>query len=93
MSQNTVDRTNPVDHRAVVESVRSARSFELELPIVGSIPVPPPEQIAYFAVVGLMVAFEIIEWPVAVTIAAGHLLATEQHNHVLEEIGEALEGV
>ncbi|GAA3194190.1 hypothetical protein GCM10020255_095210 [Rhodococcus baikonurensis] len=42
---------------------------------------------------GLMVAFEIIEWPVAVTIAAGHLLATEQHNHVLEEIGEALEGV
>ena len=72
MSQNTVDRTNPVDHRAVVESVRSARSFELELPIVGSIPVPPPEQIAYFAVMGLMVAFEIIEWPVAVTIAAGH---------------------
>jgi hypothetical protein len=88
MSQNTVDHTNPVDHRAVVESVRSARSFELELPIVGAIPVPRPEQIAYFAVMGLMVAFEIIEWP-----AAGHLLATEQHNHVLEEIGEALEGV
>ena len=71
MSQNTVDHTNPVDHRAVVESVRSARSFELELPIVGAIPVPRPEQIAYFAVMGLMVAFEIIEWPVAVTIAAG----------------------
>ena len=93
MSQNTVDHTNPVDHRAVVESVRSARSHELELPIVGAVPVPRPEQIAYFAVMGLMVAFEIIEWPVAVTIAAGHLLATEQHNHVLEEIGEALEGV
>ena len=28
MSQNTVDHTNPVDHRAVVESVRSARSFD-----------------------------------------------------------------
>ena len=61
MSQNTVDHTNPVDHRAVVESVRSARSHELELPIVGAIPVPRPEQIAYFAVMGLMVAFDIKE--------------------------------
>ncbi|MDV6277726.1 hypothetical protein R3Q06_29975 [Rhodococcus erythropolis] len=56
------DHANTVDHRAVVESVRSTRSFE-------------------------------IEWPAAVTISAGHLLATERHNHVLEEIGEALEGV
>ncbi|MDV8008804.1 hypothetical protein [Rhodococcus sp. IEGM 1318] len=41
---------------------------------------------------GLMVAFE-IEGPAAVTISAGHLIAMGRHNHVLEEIGEALEGV
>lgn len=80
-----------VDHRSVVESVRNARRFEVELPVLGTVAVPPPEQIAYFAVMGLMVAFEVIEWPIAVTIAAGHLLAAEQHNHVLEEIGDALQ--
>ncbi|NMM83346.1 hypothetical protein B2J88_03065 [Rhodococcus sp. SRB_17] len=82
-----------LDQRSTVEAVRSAHRFELNLPVLGAVPVPPPEQLAYFAAMGLMVAFEIIEWPIALTIAAGHLLATEQHNRILEEVGEALEGV
>ncbi|MCJ0904759.1 hypothetical protein [Rhodococcus sp. ARC_M6] len=90
MSQQVAD---VLDQRSAVEAVRSAHRFELNLPVLGAVPLPPPEQLAYFAAMGLMVAFEIIEWPIALTIAAGHLLATEQHNRVLEEVGEALEGV
>ncbi|MDI9915765.1 hypothetical protein [Rhodococcus sp. IEGM 1379] len=90
MSQQVAD---VLDQRSAVEAVRSAHRFELNLPVLGAVPVPPPEQLAYFAAMGLMVAFEIIEWPIALTIAAGHLLATDQHNRILEEVGEALEGV
>jgi hypothetical protein len=34
---------------------------------------------------------ELIDWPVAVVIAAGHLLAHNHHNRLLEELGEAIE--
>lgn len=90
MSQKASD---VLDQSSAVEAVRSAHRFELVLPVIGPVPVPPPEQLAYFGAMGLLVAFEVLEWPVALTIAVGHLLATEQHNQVLEEIGEALEVV
>lgn len=69
------------------------RTYEWDIPLIGSVAAPPPEQLAYFAAMGLLVAFEVIEWPVALTIVVGHLLVADQHNRVLEEVGEALEVV
>ncbi len=43
------------------------------------------------AVLAALAAFELIDWPVAVVIAAGHLLASNHHNKLLEELGEAIE--
>jgi len=40
-----------------------------------------------------LAAFELIDWPVAVVIAAGPLMAANHHNRLLEEIGEAMEEV
>ncbi len=45
----------------------------------------------YYGALGGLAALEIIDWPVALAIAAGHALVQNQHNRVAEEIGEALE--
>jgi hypothetical protein len=38
-----------------------------------------------------LAALEIIEWPVALIIASGHVLAEQHHNRLAEELGEAIE--
>jgi hypothetical protein len=83
----------PVSHREAVERVHRAESFAVELPLVGRVPVPRPDQLAYMGGLAALVALELIEWPVAVAVAAGHLLASSHHNKVLEELGEAFEAV
>ncbi|MFF7191546.1 hypothetical protein ACFZAR_41675 [Streptomyces sp. NPDC008222] len=52
---------------------------------------PPTEQLAFLAGIGLLAALEIIEWPVGLTIAIGHEIARNRHSRVLREFGEALE--
>lgn len=78
-------------HRDTVERVRRAERFAVNLPIVGRVGIPPPEHLAFYAALGALAALEIIEWPVAVIVAAGHVLAAEEHHRTRHEIGEALE--
>lgn len=79
--------------REAVQRVREGESFAVNLPVVGQVEVPPPEQLAYYGGLAALAAFEIIEWPVALVIAAGHLLASNHRNRILEELGEAMEEV
>ena len=66
-------------------------SLSIILPGVGQLKLPPPEQLAYFAGIAALTALEIIEWPVAVVLAAGHILADQRRNKILHDFGEALE--
>ena len=77
--------------REAVDRIRAGHTFAVNLPIVGKVSVPPPEQLAYFGGLIALTAFELIDWPVALVIGTGHLLASNHHNQILEEIGEALE--
>lgn len=61
------------------------------MPVVGEVTLPPASHLGWYAGVGVLVALEILEWPVAVVLAAGQALADNQHNRVLEDFGEALE--
>lgn len=79
--------------REAVEQIREGESFALDLPVLGQVSVPRPEQLAYYTGLAVLAAFELIDWPVALVIAAGHILASNHHNHLLEELGEALEEV
>jgi len=63
----------------------------VDLPVVGQVQLPRPEQLAYYAGIGLLVALEVLDWPAAVVIAAGHVLTTQHHNRTIEELGEVLE--
>jgi hypothetical protein len=80
-------------HREAVQQIRQGETFAVNLPVLGRMNVPRPEQLAYYGGLAALAAFELIDWPVAVVIAAGHLLASNHHNHLLEELGEAMEEV
>ena len=82
-----------VSQREAVEKVREGETFVVNVPVVGQMEIPRPEQLAYYGGLAALAAFELIDWPVAVVIAAGHLLASNHHNRILEELGEAIEEV
>lgn len=56
-----------------------------------SFSLPQADQLAYFAGVGGLACFGLLEWPVAAVLVLGHVLAQERHNTMLREFGEALE--
>lgn len=88
MTENS-DRA--VSHRTAVQRVRDAQTFAVNLPVLGRVRIPPPDQLAYYGALGALAAFEIIDWPVVLAIVAGHALASNHHNKVAQELGEALE--
>ncbi|WP_156660540.1 hypothetical protein [Mycobacterium sp. 852002-10029_SCH5224772] len=52
---------------------------------------PAPEHLVFYAGVGAMAVFGILEWPVVAALVVGHTLVNAQHNKVLQSLGEALE--
>jgi uncharacterized membrane protein YjdF len=38
---------------------------------LGTVTVPPPQKLAFYAVLGVLAALEIIEWPVALVVGVG----------------------
>ena len=75
------------------DRVREAQGFVVDLPMVGRVRLPRPEELAYFGALGVLAVTEIIDWPIALVLAAGHVLVENQHSRVAQELGEALEDV
>lgn len=63
-------------HRDVAQQVREADRFALQLPVVGRVPIPRPDQLAFYGGLAALVAVELIDWPVAVAIGVGHALVS-----------------
>ncbi len=74
-----------------VAQIRDGETFAINLPVIGQVEIPRPEALAYYGGLAALAALELIDWPVAVVIAAGHLLASNHRNRLLEELGEAIE--
>jgi hypothetical protein len=83
------DNTRPPSLKIAVDQVRHAEAFTLNVPGLGRIPIPRPEQLAYYGTLAALAAIEVIDWPIALIIAAGHVLAENNHSRVLQEFGEA----
>jgi hypothetical protein len=75
----------PSPHEAV-------RSYErrVRIPLLGEVAVPPPEKIAYYAGLGALALFQIIEWPLAAVIAIGHVLSDQHLSGLARGVGEAM---
>ncbi|MFI7435325.1 hypothetical protein [Micromonospora haikouensis] len=66
-------------------------SRRVEVPMLGEVAVPPPDKVAYYAGLGVLAALQVIEWPLALVITAGHLLADQHLSGLAKGVGEALE--
>jgi hypothetical protein len=91
VDENHNTRTRPASLKAAVDRVRDAEAFAVDVPGLGRVPIPRPEKIAYYATLAALAAIEVIDWPIALIIAAGHALAEDTHSRVLQEFGEAAE--
>ncbi|RLP95874.1 hypothetical protein EAD98_12325 [Micromonospora sp. CV4] len=72
------------------ETVRTY-SRRVEVPMLGEVAVPPPDRLAYYAGLGVLAALQVIEWPLALVITAGHLLSDQHFSGLVRGVGEALE--
>ena len=71
--------------REALEKIREGETFVVNLPLLGQTEIPRPEQLAYYGGLAALAALELhCDWPVALVIAAGHLLASNHHNRILE---------
>jgi hypothetical protein len=82
-----------VSHRNAVDRVRDAETFVVTLPVVGRMRIPQPDHLAYYGALAGLAALEIIDWPIALAIGAGHALASNHHSKVAQELVEALDEV
>jgi hypothetical protein len=57
-------------HRDVARLVREADRFALQLPVVGRVPIPRPDQLAFHGALAGLVAAELVDWPVAQAISS-----------------------
>ncbi|WP_433127957.1 hypothetical protein ACQPWW_00105 [Micromonospora sp. CA-240977] len=72
------------------ENVRMYRR-RVVLPMLGEVAVPPPDKVAYYAGLGVLAAFQVIEWPIALVVTAGHLLADQHLSGLVRGVGQALQ--
>jgi hypothetical protein len=62
------------------------------LPVVGAqLTLPPPDHLAWYVGVGIMAAFELVDWPVALVIAASHALAQRSRHKTVANLAEGAE--
>lgn len=54
---------------------------------------PPVEHLVYYAGLGALAAIEVIDWPLALLLMAGHALMDATNRPALHEFGEVLEEV
>jgi len=73
--------------REASRKVAQGKSYSVDLPIIGRVPVPPPEQLAIYAALGGLAVLELIDWPVALAMGVGSALVS-RHLSELENRGE-----
>lgn len=79
--------------RKAAQVVQQREQVQLALPMLGTVRLPHPKDMAYYTGVAALLGLELLEWPAAVALAAGHALMNQHQNRTLQEFGEALEEV
>jgi hypothetical protein len=88
----TAPRNRPVLHAvAAAEQAVRRDNVHLEMPIVGTLRLPAPDELAFIGGVAVLVMIGVVEWPVGLALGVGHALATSRRNQTVRAFGEALE--
>jgi hypothetical protein len=75
----------------VAKPTKSEPGRHIALPVVGTVPLPEPQHLAFYAVLVSLGILEIVEWPVVGIVGIGHLLASQRRHPGLQQAGEAAE--
>jgi hypothetical protein len=76
--------------RAVAKAIEQ-EAGHLVLPYgIGPVRVPSPDRLAFYGGIAALALIGIVDWPVALVIGVGHLLADDHHHKLLADFGEAL---
>jgi hypothetical protein len=84
------DAPRPRGQKAADQATEQ-NSVRVSVPVIGIVTLPPAENLAFLGGIVLLTVLEVMEWPVAVALAAGHALATRTHNKIVQDFGRALE--
>ena len=80
-----------VGARRAVEQTLDKETISVDLPEpIGTVTLPSPQRLAFYGGIAALGLFGIIDWPVALVIGIGHLLAEDRHHELLATVGEAL---
>ena len=86
-------RRKPGTRAGAAHAVVHHDALELHLPFVGSVHLPRPDHVGWYAGVAALAVLEIIDWPVATVLAIGKALSDNHRYHLIEEFGRALDEV
>ncbi|SFL75851.1 hypothetical protein [Geodermatophilus ruber] len=79
-----------IGHGAVLRAIER-NTVRVVIPAVGTMHLPPVEDLAWFGGLATLAVVGLVEWPVALAIGAGHLLAHQNHLRLLRDFGQGLE--
>ena len=83
-------------HKRAAERAVAATGTHLDLHLGDTeveVTLPPPNKLAFYAGLAAAAALGVVDWPIALVTALGHLLSDDQHNRTLHALGEALDAV
>ena len=82
----------PASPRQAADRVVDQHTIRFTLPDrMGTVTLPEPQHLAFYGGLTAMAVLGFLDWPVAVVLGVGHLLAADQHHRILREFGDALE--
>lgn len=77
-------------HQAA-EKAAEKNSLRVDVPVIGTLTLPPPQQLAFVGGIAALAALDVIDWPVGLVLVAGHVLVTRSRNKIVRDFGDALE--
>jgi hypothetical protein len=77
--------------QSVTDKIEKGLGKTVQLPVLGRVTLPHSDTLVYYVGIGVLVALEVVEWPIALIIGTGHMMATRQHRSLIRGLGEALE--
>jgi hypothetical protein len=95
MTMSTPNGSATGQHRArghqAAEKATEKNCLRVDVPVIGTLTLPPPQQLAYIGGIAALAALDVIDWPVGLVLVAGHILATRSRNKIVQDFGDALE--
>lgn len=82
--------------REASQRVKRARKFSIRLPVVGTVRLPSPEQVAVYTALGGLAVLGVLDWPVAVAMGVGSIVVGRRLTDVEDredELAKALKKI